>query len=252
MQVRPRRALTAGAALALALTAAPALAETATEDAFVPNTPTTEVFLQCSGPTKENFTNHMLNGQNGAATWGPEAPASVTTGAGCGKVDDPLFGGTRPETAYQHTLKGTYTGNVDTLTVTLYTGDLGQSRLTDGSTTLSVRATVDGVSLFGVTQNESATGTIVSSPADVPVTVIPVATGATGAVRALSFSITGIDLLLPEDDKQHTVVIDVADDFSPDAHTWLWGAAEAPSGVVFTPEAIAPAKLKAAKRSTRK
>lgn len=245
MHARPRT-VTVAALLALGLGAS---ASSAAD--YVPKTPTTEVFLTCGSPSKEYVVGTFVNDDEGTPTWDSKKPASVTTGAGCGKADEAFFGGTRPETPYQFTFRGTYTGNLDTLTVTLHTADLGPSRLTSAPVGLSVRATVDGLSLFGSQENESTTGDIVTSPADRPVTVKPVATGATGGVRALSFSITGLDLLLPADNTEHEILLDVGDT-TLDNHAWMWGAAEAPSGVVFTPKALAAAKLKANKRATRK
>ena len=248
MRARTRRAGLAVAGLALGLTATATHATT-----FVPNTPLTQVFLACDGPSKEYVVGSFVNGDAGTPTWTTTAPASVTTGAGCGKADEPVFNGTRPRTPFQLTFEGSYTGNLDVLTVDLYTADYGPARA-NGALTLAVRATVDDKSLFGVANNTSSTGVVVPSPGESKVTVTPVATGSTGQVRKLTFSITGIDLMLQGDDRNHTILLDVRDTTptAPNGHTWLWGAAEAPSGLVFTPAKVdATTALQAGPRDQR-
>lgn len=91
-----------------------------------------------------------------------------------------------------------------------------------------------------VTLHTAGTGDVYFIPAAARVTVPPQSTGATGGVRSLTFSITGIDLMLEGDDRMHTVFFEV------------WGAAEAPSGVVFTPEEPAGATIAALGRASRK
>ena len=249
--LRSRAALAlAGAALTLGATTAFA------EDPFVPVPTTGQVYLQCPTSTKA---------ETGTATWSTAAPASVTTGAGCGKPDDFLFSGTVQESAYTMGLKGFVKGNVDALTVTLHSADLGSSRAPGAPVDLAVRATVGGKSLFGFTENTSVAGDVVASPMERIVRVVPTGTGATGGVRALTFTITGIDFLTAVDAAKksgHEIIIDVAD-ATPletpavglavsNANAWVWGAAEAPSSVVFSPEAPAAAVMQADPRSTRK
>lgn len=250
---RSSRAGLALASTVLMLGATSAVAE----DGFVPVPVTGQMFLQC--------TDDAIKVDTATATWGPEAPASVTTGAGCGKPDDPIFTGTVQESPYTMALKGTVKGNLDSLTVTLHSADFGPGRAPGAPVTLDVRATVGGKSLFGFTENESVSGVVTAAPLERQVTVTPTATGATGGVRAYTFTITGIDFLTQEDlDKRggHSILIDVADATpvtiptgslgASNANAWMWGAAEAPSSVVFSPEAPAEAVLVADERSTRK
>jgi hypothetical protein len=119
---------------------------------------------------------------------------------------------------------------------------------------LAVRASVDGKGLFGSTEQAAAgTGDVYQLPTAQTVTLKPVATGATGAVRAYTFTITGIDLLGVTDDKNHEVFFEFADATrNSEVHTWMWGAAEAPSKVVFTPAAPADAVLASIPRAERK
>jgi hypothetical protein len=203
----------------------------------------------------------FVNEDAGVPTWSEQAPASVTTGAGCGKLDEPVFSGTSQETPYTFAFKGVVKGNLDELTVTLHTADLGTGRLPGAKEALAVRASVGGRSLFGFTELTSVAGDVVASPKERLVEVTPVATGSTGQVRALTFTITGIDFLTAADlakKSGHEIIIDVRDGTpngvrgASNAHAWLWGAAEAPSGLVFTPEEASASLLEADERSTRK
>jgi hypothetical protein len=165
------------------------------------------------------------------------------------------------ETPYTFAFGGNVKGNIDTLTVTIHTADVGASRVPGAPVTLAVRAIVGDKSLFGFTERTSVSGTVVASPQERKVTVTPAATGSTGQVRALTFTITGIDFLTEVDLNKksgHEVLIDVRDTTPAAAltasttHAWLWGASEAPSGVVFTPAEPAAAVMTAEARSTRK
>lgn len=249
-------------ALALAGTVLTLGATTAlAEDAFVPVLATGQFFLQCSEPSKEYVVGTFVNEDGGVPVWGEAAPASVTTGAGCGKLDDPVFSGTSQETPYTFAFKGNVKGNLDEMTVTLHTADLGTGRVPGAKETLAVRASVGGRSLFGFTELTSVAGDVVASPKERLVEVTPVATGSTGQVRSLTFTITGIDFLTELDltkKSGHEVVIDVRDGApngvrgTSNGHAWLWGAAEAPSDVVLTPAEPSASVLTADERSTRK
>lgn len=241
--------LTVGATTALA------------EGEFVPALTAGQVYLQCSEPSKEYVVGTFVNDDAGVPTWSEPAPASVTTGAGCGKLDEPLFSGTSQETPYTFAFKGKVKGNIDEITITLHTADLGAGRVPGATETLAVRASVGGKSLFGTTELTSVAGDVVFSPKERLVEVTPVATGSTGQVRALTFTITNIDFLAEADLARasgHEIIIDVRDGTpngvrgTSNAHAWLWGAAEAPSGVVFTPETPSTSLMTADERSTRK
>ena len=249
----------AGAALVLG-------ASVASAQEFTPQLASGQKYLLCGSPSKEYVVGTFVNDDAGIPTWGDAAPASVTTGAGCGKLDDPAFSGTSQETPYTMAFKGTVKGNLDALQVTLHSADLGPGRAPGAPVKLAVRATVGGKSLFGFTENTSVAGDVVASPKDAIVELTPKATGATGGVRAYTLTITGIDYLTEADllrKSGHEVVIDVRDHApvetpagarrSQNAHAWLWGASEAPSSVVLSPAAPSTDPVLVAEaRSTRK
>jgi hypothetical protein len=220
------------------------------QEVFVPNTPLTQTYLECGGTTPEYFVNYVALDEE-TPTWSEIEPASVTTGAGCGMYDDSQFSGTVPDTIYDLNFGGTYSGNLDTLTVNLHDMGVGPAR-TGEDITLEVRVTIDGMSLFGVEENEAIDGTISASPAKRTVTVTPAA-AASGVLSQYSFSIKDIDLLLETDDKEHDVQFTVGSYWeNANTHEWVWGNSEAPTGVTFTPEALEADTLRADKRTNRK
>lgn len=219
------------------------------QEEFVPNTPLTQTYLECGGTTPEYLVNFALYEE--MPTWSETKPASVTTGAGCGMLDDSQFSGTVPDTPYDLNFGGTYTGNLDELTVDLHDMGVGPAR-TGEPITLEVRATIDGMSLFGVEENESIDGTISASPAKRTVTVTPTA-AASGVLSKYSFSIKGINLLLPTDDTEHDVQFTIGSYWeNANTNEWVWGNSEAPTGVTFTPAALEANTLKADTRANRK
>lgn len=207
-----------------------------------------DLFLTCEGTTKEHFVNETAG--DAQPTWSTKAPASVTTGAGCGKVDDGLLSGALFRTPYQLGFGGTYTGNVDAVTVSLYSAHVSSGRPTNAPVSLEVRMTVDGISMFGTEAVTNAAMAVNQVPAARPVTVTPTGAGSTGQVTRYDLTITGLDLLLEGDSGAHDIAFDIAAADLP-AEGWLWGAAEAPSGVTITPAAPAKAVVKADPRAKR-
>lgn len=237
-----RRASLSAALLSLGLLAPFAHAD------FVPVLEKKDFFLTCTGDTKEAFVNEVSG--DGVPTWDAKAPASVTTGAGCGKVDDGALGGADFQTPYQLGFGGTATGNLDSITVTLHSAHASQGRPANAPVDLDVRMTVDGVSMFGTTESEGATGDVFQIPAGRVVSVTPTGAGSTGQVTKYVFTVKGLDLLLEDDVDTHDIAFDIAaGDLGVEG--WLWGAAEAPTGVTTNPAAPAAAVLTAEDREDR-
>jgi hypothetical protein len=128
-----------------------------------------------------------------------DAPAqSFTAGAGCGTIDEPVFGSTgiggTPN--YEYFTQGFVSfGNLDTLTFELHflgpnLGYAGEELRFDA------RVIVDGISLFGDDTFTSVTGDVVTSPARKRIVATPVVSS-TGASSSVRFTITGISELAP-------------------------------------------------------
>lgn len=167
-----------------------------------------------------------------------EAPTtSFTAGGGCGTTDDPLFSGTRQDTAFSLDIRGYFTDvNPDSMTVELH--DISASTLrTDGVTTFGVRVSIDGEFPLGSETNTSVDGTDSTSPLTVDVQLDAIASE-TGISDGLVFTVTNLSDALPAwvfeaglgGDHDVIVTIDLPID---GAHALVWGATEVPASVTF-------------------
>ena len=210
-----------GALLALALVAAPAAAE---DETFVPNLRTEQVWFHCEGDTKVHDSV-----SNGAIGWDTTAPTqSVTAGAGCGTVDNPLQGNNQVSVQDSH-FGGYYDGNLDTMTVELHNIYVGAARA-QGPLTFNIRLAVDGTPVLGAGGKE--------------VTVTPVRS-ATGASEMVRFTIAGIGLIDELSNFEHDVLMTVtgggiatttpAFPVRDTLSGWVYDTTEVPAGIVFNP-----------------
>ena len=211
--------------------------ETPTEEpttpAYVPNTPLTNVYIQCGGETKEGTVNALTGSYY--PTWSEDKPTgSITGGEGCGQVDEGVFGGIRPQTPFEFSAVGYYTGNLDKLTFKMHNIYASRNRQSGGPSTVNVRVLVDGESLFGLASTTNAAGDVSTEPAPKKMTIKPVGTGATGAAALYDGTITGINLLLPTDNIEHEVVFNITT--TEPMNVWAWGNTEAQSCLTFNPE----------------
>ena len=218
--------------------------ETSTEPTWVPNTPLTNVYFLCDGETKEGTVNAAANNQY--PSWSEDAPGSVTGGEGCGQVDDGFFGGIRPQTPFEFSAAGYYTGNLDTLTFSMYNIFVGQRRQA-GASTVDISVLVDGESLFGLASTTNAAGTVTTEPAPKRIQLTP--SGTTGAAALYEATIAGIDLLAEADNVEHEVVFNIHT--TEPMNIWTWGASETPSGLTFNPAESKPVVLQAVPRDDR-
>lgn len=177
---------------------------------------------------------------------------SVTEGAGCGTVDEPVFGSTSMAPApYEYSAQGYFEGNVDTATFELHFLGPGAGQL-DQAIFLDTRVTIDGRSLFGDTLNESVAGDVVASPTRIRLEpeVVPSDTRASVAMR---FTVTGIgefiDGTLDDPDGFHTITFTVntphlgaCEGLPPNGtercvpaglYSLVWGTTEVPSNVTM-------------------
>ena len=221
--------------------------EEPTEPTWVPNTPLTNVYFLCDGETKEGTFNALANGQYPG--WSEDEPTgSITGGEGCGQVDEGFLGGIRPQTPYEFSAVGYYTGNLDSLTFSMHNIFVGQRRHT-GASTVDVRVLVDGESLFGVASTTNAAGTVSTEPAEKRIQLTPQGTGATGAAALYQATVTGIDMLAEGDNIEHEVVFNITT--TEPMNIWAWGNTEAPSGLTFNPAEPSAVAVAATPRANR-
>jgi hypothetical protein len=223
---RTLRAITAlAAALVVALAAAPASAE--------PSLRSERVFFHC-GTTRVQALDYVQD--DAPATWNVKVPtASVQDGAGCGQLDTTLTGTTKM-TPYDATFSGTFTGNLQELTVSLFSIPVdGYSFVTDpGPQDIEVRMAIDGKDAVGT----DTTGAVL--------TITPVPTNG-GATWIHQFTVTGIGLdgEAGSGEAQHKIDLMVGI-YPIDAFEgWVWDTKEVPAGILFNPPSRVPTMVTA-------
>lgn len=165
---------------------------------------------------------------NDSATygWDTTAPtASYASGAGCGQVDVSYQEGDEP------VFTGTYTGNLDALTVHAWVIDVGLSRTGIlAEVYAQMRLVVDGV--------EVATAA--------PLQIAP-QPSETGVARLLEFSVTNIGLVGDAAAGEHTIELHLGSMPYDDGDNigWVLDATEIDSGITFNPERLAAVRVRA-------
>jgi hypothetical protein len=232
------------------------------EEGAAPEAPelrTEPVWFTCEGETPEDTLNQNLFADHPTPSWTTEEPtSSVVDGEGCGSASPNAVGGTEQESRFDPSFAGPFDGVLDRVTVDLRNISLGTNRRTSGPITLNVRLSVDDESVFGLQEYsgidpDTGESTTHFQPATVQVRVAPQPTGDTGAVERSTFTITDLDLLLPDDDVERRIVLTVATPLGTAIaqNVWVWGTTEAPAGLVFNPEEAEEVVVEAIPREER-
>jgi hypothetical protein len=190
---------------------------------FTPNDRLERVYFHCEGTTKLHSTV-----ESGSIPWNTTAPsASVQAGAGCGSLDNGLWGNNQVSVQDSH-FQGSFAGNIDKITVEAHNIYLGPGRQS-GSFTVNVRLAIDGQPMLGTAGKN--------------VTVTPVRS-TTGASEMIKFTIKGLNLMNEANDIEHDVLMTlnggafVASALFPvhDSQSiWVYDTTEVPSGLTFNP-----------------
>ena len=214
--------------LAAAVATSIAVPATAQTTDFVPQLTEERTYLLCDGPNK-------VQNDSTPVAWDTTPPGtSYTAGAGCGFADSgdsdaetkPVLG---EDPTGELVMAGTYTGNLDNLSVHLHA--------IDGPWTRS--------ELFGleiVTSVEVDGNVIYDSAGAVDISYVRSASGATILGE---YTVTGIGLLEEADLAEHEVVVRVNANYSDDLYGWVWGATEIDSGITFNPAKLAGTRVRA-------
>lgn len=212
---------------ALLLVAGPAAADhTLPGEPFVPAYVETPVFLHCNGDTKVSNVHALL--EDSLVSWDETAPTgSYTTGSGCGTADTFANGTADHNPAYDFPLRGTYTGNIDNITIRFWAIDAAGSRAFD-EFTVDLHLIIDGKD-------------ILARPTQAHAMAIP---SSTGIARLYEVTVTNVNLSSAADhtmehDVQLTLYTKYVD--GSGALAWVYDAAEVDSGLVFndtTPAAV--------------
>ena len=221
--------------LAVLAIAAPA---SATHGGIHPTARPERVYFHCNGPTKVGNVNLVAAGP---VIWDTTPPAgSVTEGEGCGNLDPGAARGNNQGTIYDAQFQGTFTGNLEDLTIEVHNLLLNQID-TDGSYRIRVWLTIDGVEVI---------------PNTTFVDVAPQASE-TGASHKFLFSVPNLgcsrevldeegnvvsvvtDGFVTQDGdgtSEHDVLLTLDSWFADRASAWVYDTTEVPSGITFNPD----------------
>lgn len=209
-------AATAAAALLVATAAGQAIAGPAEKVAR--DLRTEQVWFTCTGATG-------VAQLDGASTWSAEAPAD---GDGCGSLDTGYHAASAEDTTADTVFHGSFTGNLDNLTVRLHL-----ERLVEG----------DGIDI--------AVGLAVDGAEKVPwptaATVYRTEETPPGVVE---FSLHRIGLLDTADNAPHDLTLTVSLRGALARGAWRWGSAGTPSGITFHPHHLADTVVRASDDTT--
>lgn len=219
---------------AMAVVSAPA---GATHGGFHPTFREERVYYHCGGGTKIKNVDYA---QGGLAPWDTTAPAqSFTAGAGCGQIDPSALRNTQPSGGpSEPAFGGTYTGNLENLTVEMWMLGHSPGNVTTDTVDVTPWLVIDGETF--VMDTTILTG-------------VPVVASSSGASRKIEFTITGLGTAEEVLDDQGNVVdvvttglakesaageheiqlnVRLRGNGTPNA-VWVWDASEVPSGITF-------------------
>lgn len=186
------------------------------------------VYYECVGDIKaQNVA--ILQGQ--VPGWSTTEPTqSFTTGAGCGTAETALTNASNPANGHDGVWQGTFTGNLDSMTLEFHKIDT--TSRTDDVESLLLWIQVDGVDRVARTTD----------------TTIEVAGTRSSTGLTISYVVSLTDLKLVTEvgtgETERSIMIS-ARSFANYPGAWVWGAAEVPSGITFNPETLAPHRIRA-------
>ena len=175
----------------------------------VPTFRTERVYFTCAGNIKlQNYA--LLNGE--FPGWSTAQPGSAALGNGCG-----MYENNQNMQGLNLEFKGTFTGNLDNLTVELYDVYASQSR-PDHILRMRAQLFVDEEMLAETEAMDFAT---VDS----------------GATQKLTYTFTELnyDDELGDGTQVHQVHVVARSSGQDTQSAWVWGAAEVPAGLTFNP-----------------
>lgn len=236
---RARLALVSAAALTafVVLAASPASA-----GPLDPQFKNQRVYFHCSEPTRLGNVNLVAGAIPG---WDTTAPSSVTGGEGCTTADvNGVVVVVNPqENPTDGVWRGTFTGNLNTLTVHAHCMFCVGTARADGAATLGVRLNIDG---------EAITGTGADSHD------VQVVEDNSGVTQLYEFSVTGIGIVEPNTDTngdgigdnpfgkvEHTITLTL-DGYDIGTNTfgqWVYDTSEVDSGITFNPATLAATRI---------
>ena len=222
------RVIATAAMLVMAVTGPAAATHTPPGEPFVPEYIETEEFLHCNGATKVGNLHATVDGTRVAFDT-TKPTASYTTGAGCGTVDTFLAGTSNHNSIYDFPVRGSFTGNINNITIRYWGIDFCGSRALE-EWTVDLHLVIDGVDILTRTPATNASAPTINS--------------STGISRLYEVTVTNVRLNTPADHTiEHEIELTVYPKFVDGSGCviWVYDAAEIDSGLVIndtTPSAV--------------
>jgi hypothetical protein len=180
-------------------------------------------FLQCLAG---NRVQNVPRQQGQVPTWGAAAPTQdLAEGGGCVQYEN-LLSSTAATNPQDLAFTGTFTGNLQTITIDLYYANTPQATVPEYFA--NSKLFVDG--------SEVHTGTQLTFP--------PQPAGV--AFERITYSYTKLEKLYANEDGDGTTEREITftlSSFNEQQMFFLWGATDAPSKITFNPPTAAPMKL---------
>ncbi|MGH2712230.1 MAG: hypothetical protein ACRDH9_13645 [Actinomycetota bacterium] len=220
------------------LTAAPASA-----GPLDPQFKTQRVYFHCSAPTPVGNVNLVADGS--IPGWDTSAPSSVTGGEGCTTADaNGVVVVVNPqENPTDGVWRGTFTGNLNTLTVNAHCMFCVGTARADGAATLGVRLNIDGEAITGDGGDSHDVQVVEEN---------------SGITQLYEFSVTDIAFVEPNLDTngdgigdnpfgsvEHTITLTL-DGYDVGTNTfgqWVYDTSEVDSGITFNPASLAATRI---------
>jgi hypothetical protein len=214
--------------LVMAIGGPAAATHTPAGEVFVPEYVETAEYLHCNGATKVGNV-HATAEDNRVAFDTKKPTASYTTGAGCGTIDTFLAGSADHNPIYDFPVRGTFTGNIDNITIRYWGIDFCGSRALE-EWTVDLHLVIDGIPILS---REPATEAHA-----------PTINSSTGISRLYEVTVTKVGFnTLADHTAEHEIELTVYPKFvnGSGCVIWVYDAAEIDSGLVFndtTPSAV--------------
>lgn len=222
------RMVATAALLVMAIGGPAAATHTLPGEPFVPEYIETAEYLHCNGATKVSNVHAAVDG-NRVAFDTTKPTASYTAGAGCGTIDTFLAGESNHNGLYDFPVHGTFTGNIDNITVRYWGIDFCGSRALE-QWTVDLHLQIDGTDILTRAPATNAYAPTINS--------------STGISRLYEVTVTKVALNSEADHTaEHEIELTVYPKFvnGSGCVVWVYDAAEIDSGLVIndtTPSAV--------------
>jgi hypothetical protein len=199
---------------------------------FTPLYVETPVYLHCNGPARLGNVHATVDGD--FVTWdGTKPTASATGGAGCGTLDTFAAGSSNHNPIYDFPVKGTFTGNIDNITISFWAIELAGSRALN-QFTVDVHLQIDGQDILTRVKTNAARDYMTPSG------------DGTSPARLYEVTVTKVKLdSEAAHTEEHLIEMTLYSKFinGSGINMWVYDASEVPSGLTINDKTPAAVKI---------